>query len=64
MTDEEYIKKYEEKYGKLDKEGKKYVLDCYYKFENMTNEEYNEFINILKEFQNFKISSKNTETLD
>lgn len=64
MTDEEYIKKYEEKYGKLDKEGKEYVLDCYHKFENMTNEEYNEFINILKEFQNFKISSKNTETLD
>jgi hypothetical protein len=47
MTNEEYLEKYEEKYGKLDEEGKKHVL----KYRNSLNEEelekdINEWINL------------------
>ena len=39
MTDEEYLIKYQEKYGKLDDEGKEYVLKCKKETDNMTEEE-------------------------
>ena len=39
MTDEEYLLKYQEKYGKLDNKGKEYVLKCKKEADNMTEEE-------------------------
>jgi hypothetical protein len=39
MTDEEYLLKYQEKYGKLDNKGKEYVLKCKKEADNMTDEE-------------------------
>ena len=39
MTDEEYLEKYQEKYGKLNNKGKEYVLKCKKETDNMTEEE-------------------------
>lgn len=39
MTDEEYLLKYQEKYGKLDDKGKEYILKCKKETDNMTDEE-------------------------
>ena len=39
MTDEEYLEKYQEKYGKLNIKGKEYVLKCKKETDNMTEEE-------------------------
>ena len=54
MTDEEYLTKYQEKYGKLDDEGKEYVLKCKKEADNMTEEE---FQKMFEGWFDFEISS-------
>ena len=54
MTDEEYLIKYQEKYGKLDDEGKEYVLKCKKEADNMTEEE---FQKMFEGWCDFEISS-------
>lgn len=54
MTDEEYLEKYQEKYGKLDDEGKEYVLKCKKEADNMTEEE---FQKMFEDWFDFEISS-------
>ena len=54
MTDEEYLEKYQEKYGKLDDEGKEYVLKCKKEADNMTEEE---FQKMFEGWFDFEISS-------
>ena len=54
MTNEEYLEKYQEKYGKLDDEGKEYVLKCKKEADNMTEEE---FQKMFEGWFDFEISS-------
>ena len=54
MTDEEYLTKYQEKYGKLDDEGKEYVLKCKKEADNMTEEE---FQKMFEDWCGFEFSS-------
>lgn len=51
ISDRKYLKEYQKKYGKLDWKGKRYVLKCHHDFENMTKEQYDEFINTLLQFE-------------
>ena len=46
MTDEEYLIKYQEKYGKLDDEDKEYVLKCKKETDSMTEEEFKKCLKI------------------
>ena len=54
MTNEEYLEKYQEKYGKLDDEGKEYVLKCKKEADNMAKEE---FQKMFEGWFDFEISS-------
>ena len=54
MTDEEYLIKYQEKYGKLDDEDKEYVLKCKKETDSMTEEE---FKKMFEDWCDFEISS-------
>ena len=54
MTDEGYLIKYQEKYGKLDDEGKEYVLKCKKETDSMTEEE---FQKMFEDWCDFEISS-------
>lgn len=51
MTDEEYLIKYQEKYGKLDDEGKEYVLKCKKEADNMTEEEFQKMFECWFDFE-------------
>lgn len=60
MSDEEYLLKYQKKYGKLDNKGKEYVLKCKKETDNMTEEEIQK---MFEEWCDFEFSS-NKDSFD
>ena len=51
MTSEEYLTKYQEKYGKLDDEGKEYVLKCKKEADNIIEEEFQKMFEGWSDFE-------------
>ena len=64
MTDEEYLLKYQEKYGKLDNKGKEYVLKCKKEADNMTNEETKNFLYNIEHFFDNTVVKKSYDGID
>ena len=55
LSDEEYLKLYQEKFGKLTESAKKKVLDCYH--HTITEEEWKNIIDAFMQFKNWESPS-------
>lgn len=63
LSDEEYLKLYQEKFGKLTESAKKQVLDLYH--HTITEEEWKDIVDALMQFKNWEPSNEiNREGLD
>jgi hypothetical protein len=63
LSDEEYLKLYQEKFGKLTESAKKQVLDLYH--HTITEEEWKDIVDALMQFKNWEPSNEiNSEGLD
>ena len=52
LSDEEYLKLYQEKFGKLTESAKKQVLDCYH--HTITEEEWKEIVDTFMQFKDWE----------
>ena len=55
LSDEEYLKLYQEKFGKLTESAKKQVLDCYH--HTITEEEWKNIVDAFLQFKNWESPS-------
>lgn len=64
FSDEEYLKLYQEKFGKLTESAKKKVLDCYH--HTITEEEWKNIVDAFIQFKDWKAPSNeiSSEGLD
>jgi hypothetical protein len=63
LSDEEYLKLYQEKFGKLTESARKQVLDCYH--HTITEEEWKNIINAFMQFKDWDSSNEiSSEGLD
>ena len=63
FSDEEYLKLYQEKFGKLTESAKKKVLDCYHHI--ITEEEWKDIVDVFMQFKDWEPSNEiSNEGLD
>jgi len=63
LSDEEYLKLYQEKFGKLTESAKKQALDCYHY--TITEEEWKNIVDAFMQFKNWDSSNEiSNEELD
>lgn len=63
LSDEEYLKLYQEKFGKLTESAKKQVLDCYH--HTITEEEWKSIVDVFMQFKDWEPSDEiSSEGLD